>query len=318
MTDKEVKYKVLFSGDTHLSSRNYGGHFDYPKESLYYFEQLNKIAKEHNVTHDIRLGDFTFGKFHDLQYRADVEEQLRIANEQVNGNLYILKGNHDVSSTGMTEYEFYLKSGWFRGAENITLDNVNISMLNYGEHLIKNIIPPSSNTIDIVAGHGYFKFADTNLPNYGIAFDLDNKQDWFGVDLIILGHIHKFHKFKGLIVKDNIGHPTVVEYLNCPCRPSYLDDLDTTWHLFILSIFTDNSVSVEEIEVPLLPIEECFNIDKIREEKIASMQKKIDMKDIIQRVGSYTSSIGDPEIIINNMIDVEQKYRDKALELLKD
>lgn len=309
--------RVMFSGDTHLSSKNYGGHNDYPKESLHYFTRLNEIAKENKVTHDIRLGDFSYSNFTDLQYRLNVEEQLKIANEQVKGNLYILKGNHDISSKGMTEYEFYLKRGWFKGAEHITINSININMLNYGEQF-KPIIKPSSNTVDIVVGHDYYKFNDTQLPNYGNAIIINDKTEWFGVDLILLGHIHNYHKFKGLIVKDNVGHPTVVEYLNCPCRPSYTEDLDKDWHIFFLSIYADGTTSVEEYTEPLLNIDECFNFDKMNTEKISNMQKKVDISDIIQRVGGYTSAIGDPEVIIRSMEDVEEKYKEKALELLKE
>jgi hypothetical protein len=217
----------------------------------------------------------------------------------------------------MTEYEFYLQSKWFKPAENFTLGNVNISMLNYGE-VNKPIIKPSENTVDIIVGHNNFKFADTELPNYGIGIDIDNKTEWFGVDLILLGHVHNFHKFKGLIAKDGIGHPVVVEYLNCPCRPSYADDLDTEWHLFFLDIDEDNNTKVSEFTVPLLDLKECFNFDKMETEKVKSMQKRVDISDIIQRVGSYTSSIGDPEVLIQNMADVPDKYKQKALELLKD
>lgn len=308
------KYRVMFSGDTHLSSRNHGGHSDYAKESLYYFEKLNQIAKENKVTHDIRLGDFTYGKFHDLKYRLDVEEQLRIAKENVDGNLYIIKGNHDKSSTGMTEYEFYLKAGWFNGATNLTLGNVNINMVNYGETNTTKIIEPSNNTIDIIAAHEYMVFSDTQLPNYGTAIELDHKEDWYGVDMIVLGHIHNFHKFSGTMIKNGMGKRVVVEYLNCPCRPAYTEGLDETWHIMILNI--DEQVSVQELEIPLLELNECFDFDKMETEKMKSMQKKVDLSDIIQRVGNYSSMIGDPETIIRNMKDVDIRYRNKALELL--
>lgn len=312
-----VKYRIMFSGDIHLCSRNYGGHNNYPQESLHYFKRLNEIAKENNITHDIRLGDFTYGKFNDLQYRTDIEKELKKAKEQVNGNLYILKGNHDISSTGMTEYEFYLNAKWFNGSTNITIDNVNINMLNYGD-IEKPIIEPSKNSIDIIVGHDYYKFSDTQLPNYGNAIEIDNKIKWFGVDLILLGHIHNFHKFKGVIVKDGVGHPTVVEYLNCPCRPSYQEGLDEDWHLFFLDIMQDGTVKVNEYTEPLLNISECFNFDKMQTKKEVEEQKRIDLSDIIQRVGNYTSMTGDPEIVIQNMTDVEEKYKQKALELLRE
>ena len=306
----------MFSGDTHLSSRQYGGHNDYPKESLHYFTQLNQIAKDNNITHDIRLGDFSFYKFMDLQYRTQVEEQLKTANKQVNGNLYILKGNHDISSTGMTEYEFYLGGGWFRPATNITIDKVNISMLNYGEQF-KEILTPSRYTVDIIVGHDYYKFQDTQLPNYGNAIILDNKSDWYGVDLILLGHIHQYHKFKGSIIKDNKSYDTVVEYLNCPCRPSYQEGLDDKWHIFILNIYENHTVSVEELEIPLLSLSNSFNFAKIDTKKDTTAQKRIDLTEIIQRVGSYTNTIGDPEIAIRNMTDIDDKYKQKALDLLR-
>ena len=45
----ELKYRIMFTGDDHLSSRNYGGHYNYPKESLHYFNLLTDIAKKYGT-----------------------------------------------------------------------------------------------------------------------------------------------------------------------------------------------------------------------------------------------------------------------------
>ena len=83
--------RILIYGDIHLSSRNYGGHRDYPNESLSYFKDITRYTEELKATHLIGLGDFTFNRFNTLEYREKVERELNKQFELVSGNRYELK-----------------------------------------------------------------------------------------------------------------------------------------------------------------------------------------------------------------------------------
>ena len=47
---------ICVYGDPHLSSKNYGAHKNYPKESLELYGKIVEIAKKRNATHVIGLG----------------------------------------------------------------------------------------------------------------------------------------------------------------------------------------------------------------------------------------------------------------------
>ena len=109
--------KILIYGDIHLSSKNYGGHRDYARESLEYFKKITEAVEKHNISCLIGTGDFTFGRFHSLEYRKAVEDELEKQFKLTNGNRYELKGNHDSATYGMTEYEYYTYKGLLKKSE---------------------------------------------------------------------------------------------------------------------------------------------------------------------------------------------------------
>lgn len=314
--------RIIVYGDIHLSSKNYGGHKDYAKESLSYFKEITKAVEQYGATHLIGTGDLTFGRFQALEYRDAVEAELNKQYKLVQGNRYEVKGNHDSATYGMTEYEFYQQKGLLKKATNLTIGDVNISMVNNGEYKTTEIIKPSENTIDIVIAHDYFKFENTQLPNYGKAIILDNFEQWFGVDLLLCGHVHNHFEFTGDIIKDNRAHRMGVNYLGCMSRPSYREDLmDDIGHLVLLTIHEDGRLEIGDIEVELWPIEESFNLAKKEAEFLGGETEekrvKLDISDIVHDLDTYERVVGNPEDIIAAMPDLDERCKKKAIELLK-
>lgn len=318
--------KILLYGDIHLNSKNYGAHKDYKNESLEMFRNITKTAEEHGVTHIIGLGDFTYGRFHTLEYRDAVEKELERQLEITNGNRWEIKGNHDTATYGMTEYEYYLKKGMFKPAENIQIGNLNLSMVNYGEHRKTNIIAPEKNKMNVVVMHNFFKFEQTLMANYGSAYILDNFEPWFGVDYIFGGHIHKMAVTEGSIEKDGQSHNCSVMYLGCPCRPSYREGhMDEKGYYIIISVYQtmsdsdkDNGVVIEVIDFELPSITDTFTLEEKKQEAERLAQKRVDISDIVQKLDSHTKVVGEPEDKIMAMTNIDIEYRLKAIQLLKN
>lgn len=314
--------KIIIYGDIHLSSRNYGSHRDYPRETLEYFTKITETVEKEGATHLIGLGDLTYGKFHSLEYRKEVEEQLEKQYKLTRGNRYELKGNHDSATYGMTEYEFYLEKGLIKQSENLTIGNVNISMIDYGKHKKVDIITPDKEMVNIVLAHDYYKFRDTQLPNYGNAIELESMEEWFGVDLIICGHIHNYEKFSGLMLKGEGNQQqnkrTGVVYLGCMSRPSYREGfMQKEGTLGCITITEDLTVNYEELKIPLWELNKSFNLEQRAEEQ-TKKENKIDVTDIVKKINSHERRVGNPEDIIMAMENVDLKYRKKAIELLKE
>lgn len=311
----EALAKILIYGDIHLSDRNYGSHKEYPKESLYYFKNITKVAEEIGATHIIGLGDFTYGRFRTLEYRKEVEDELDKQNSLTGGNRYELKGNHDSATYGMTEYEYYLSSKKLKSSINLSIGNLNLMMIDYNKHRTKEHkgLYVDETKTNIVLMHDFFKFSNTNIADYGQAYILDNFEPWYGVDYIIGGHIHNHEIFRGKISKDNkVEKETVVHYLGCPCRPSYREGhMQDTGQYVILTVYEDK-VDYDIYEFDLWEIENSFNLGTIEEKVI----KRVDVSDIVHQLDTHQRVIGEPEEVINAMIDIDITVKNKAISLL--
>jgi predicted phosphodiesterase len=309
--------RILVEGDAHLSSKNRGAHRDYPNESLKYFNYVSELAKNYGCTHIVNLGDLTYGRFGTLEYRNLVDEAFRVRNEICNNNFYVIKGNHDSATYGQTEYEYYLNKGVFKGAENLVLGNCNINMVNFGEQDTAPINVDDEHT-NIVLTHGYFKFKSTELPPYGEPVILDEFEKWFGVNNIICGHIHKEHIFEGNMIKGDRAVKTTVHYLPCLSRPSYEADMPTVGAVDIIRVFDDSEPIITRVEIPLLPIEESFNLEQKVSETEHKERVSVDVSDIVKELSDFERVGGDPDNVIRNMEEVDIRYRNRALELLKE
>lgn len=319
-----VDSRVLVYGDIHLSSKNYGAHKNYAKESLSMFQNITKVAEELGVTHIIGLGDFSYGRFNTLEYRMAVERELNKQNELTNGNRYELKGNHDKASYGMTEYEYYIEKGLMKPSCNLVLGNANISMVNFGEHRKNQIIVPEEGKHNIVCMHDYFRFRDTQMPDYGQAIYLDEFEPWYGVDSIIGGHIHNYSQFRGSIANMSIhrSHEVLVTYLGCPCRPSYIKGHVQDYGVYsIITVGTDAS-GEQQVEESLYTFElwdetESFNLIKKEEAEALQALKRVDVSDIVKKLDTHERVSGDPEQAIMAMTGIKEEYKSKAIEFLR-
>lgn len=297
---------------------------NYAKESLDCYRKITEAVEQHGVTHLIGLGDFTYGRFNTLEYREAVETELVKQYKLVNGNHYELKGNHDSAGYGMTEYEYYIKKGLLNPSCNMTIGNVHFTMVDYGKtkQTAMNFGEPDT-SINVVLAHDYYRFKDSLLPNYGKCIELDNLESWFGADYLICGHIHNQHAFNGLIVKDIDGQPhghrMMVQYPGALTRPSYREGaMDEIGQLILLVIRDNGEMEYNVLDVDLLPLGESFNlaIKQIEKEKKAERQSRVDLSDIIKTLEEHNRNIGDPKQIIMSMDNIDDKYKNKAIELL--
>lgn len=316
--------RVLIYGDIHLSSKNYGAHNDYAKESLDCYRKITSVAEEVKATHLIGLGDFTYGRFHTLEYREAVEHELTKQYNLVNGNHYELKGNHDSAGYGMTEYEYYIKKGLLKPGVNLNIgETVHFTMVDYGKHLstVPNI-GEEGKSINVILSHDYLKFRDTRMPDFGKAIELDSFDKWFGADHIICGHIHNQFSFEGVITKtingETRGHRALVQYPGALARPVYREGhMDSVGNLVLLVIKVTGELEYEVLNVKLPTLEESFNLAVKEAEIKAKEEKRLDISDIINQLNSHERHVGNPEDIIMGIENVPEKYKLKAIELLK-
>lgn len=313
--------KIGIYGDMHLSSKNYGAHKDYPNESLEYFHDITEIVEKENITHLIGTGDFTFGRFHTNEYRLAVENELQKQFELTNGNRYELRGNHDEAGYGMTERDFYVTKGLMKPSTNLSIGNLNLTMVDYGKYndTIPNIVD-DANKINILIAHDYFKFKNTQMPNFGKYIELDNFEKWFGLDYLVCGHIHKDMEFDGNIIKNGMSHQVHVNYLGCMMRPAYRDGMmDEKGKMLIITLFDDGMMDIDTEYIQLWSLEDSFNLaqKEKQEQKKEEKAARVDISDIVKQLDTHDRNVGNPEEIIQSMQGIDDKYKNKAIDLLK-
>lgn len=307
-------YRILITGDMHLSSKNYGAHLNYPAETLEMFQFVTESLVQNDCGMLIGLGDLTYGRFHDLDYRLAIEHELDRQNELTNGNRYELKGNHDKLTSGTSEWEFYNKKGLLKNVPYIDTPCARLHLVNYGEELKELEIHP--NKKNVVFGHNYFKYASTVLPNYGEAIILDDFKTWQHVDLIVTGHIHDIITCKGFIIGDGDNRKEIpVIYLGCPNRPSYRKEgLDTQGKFLVLDC-SGPTLQVQEILFDLPDVEDVFLLTEPTNTKNEPL---VDVSDIVRELVAHEQVINDPEAIIDSMSNCSNKVKQKAKELYRE
>lgn len=315
--------RVGIIGDLHLSCSAYGGHNDYPNESLEYFSAVTKLTEERQLTHLIDTGDFTFGKFNKLEYRERVEEELEKQNKLTNGNRYQLYGNHDSATNGMTEHEYYIRRRLLKPSTKLKLGKLNIYMLDYrkdGIYTADDVnIADIGVSFNVGIAHQYFKFNDTRLPNFGESIILDDYSALYGTDYLICGHVHHSMGFSGSIAKDGMSHKCTVQYMGCMMRPAFREGLmDEVGQMTILTIHDDGKLEYDIADIPLWPLEKSFNLTAkaIQKAKKEEKEQRVDISDVVKQLASHNRNVGNPEDIINSMVNIDDKYKQKAISLL--
>lgn len=315
-----VLARIGIYGDMHLCSKNYGAHRDYPKESMEYFSKITETVQKRGITHLIGTGDFSFGRFHSNEYRLFVENELQKQYNLTNGNRYELHGNHDEAGYGLTERDFYVAKGLLKPSTNLTVGNLHITMVDYGkmDETVPNIIDNQDN-INIAVAHDYLKFKDTKLPNFGKGIDLDNYENWFGLDYLVCGHVHKDMEFEGNIIKDGMAHLVHVNYPGCMMRPAYREGvMDEKGKVVIITLFDDGKMDVDAEYIDLWSLDKSFNLEK-KQKQLAKKEEqaaRVDISDIVKQLDTHDRNVGSPEEIINAMSGIDSKYKDKAISLL--
>lgn len=314
--------RIGIYGDLHLSSKAYGAHRDYPKESLQYLRDITELTEKLGFTHLIGLGDLTYGRFHTLEYRNAVDAELSKQYALVKGNRYELFGNHDEASFGMTERDYYISKGLLKPSSALTIGNLHITMVDNGKYktTTPNIVD-SEDCINVILAHDYFKFNNSQTADFGKFIPLDNMESWFGADCLICGHIHKIMNFEGYITRNNTEvHKLQVYYPGCMMRPAYREGyMDDIGQVIYLTLFDDGKMDIDTAQMQLWSLSDSFNLEEKEKEKATEAEKRnrVDISEVVKQLDMHDRNVGNPEDIIASLDGIDERYKSKAIELLK-
>jgi len=314
--------KVLVYGDIHLGTRNRAKHRSYPDESLHYFEFITEQAEKLNVDAIVGLGDISYGNFNNLKFREIVEELLDRQMKQTKGQRYELRGNHDITGSGYSEYDFYTSRGKLKTATQLVGNEVVIDMLEYGDPAKYTaeggmVINQNKNKRHIVLCHDFLRFRESKITGYGDAYIIEELAGFKGADWIICGHIHDMLSDRGMVKG---GNDCVLFYPGSMPRPVTKGDvMEKAAILVIDTDVAEDYVSIYEVD--LLPVEVSYDLQRVEKSKAEQMRKQelvlatTELRNAVRNISPNGTRRTAYDIISDNK-QVSIEVRDKALQYL--
>ncbi len=287
--------------DLHISDVFNGQHVDYLQNCIDCLGMITNHIRDSKLTHLFLLGDIIGQNEKNLKQRSTLlilmrtlqewnnmtrnnyleelykrlqegkisEEFYRKEKETNTGNVYSVKGNHDMGNS-ITDFEMFVNLGLIKVEDTVDVDYVRFHLVNYGEERRTLLIDESKNNIALVHNNIMVE-GITTWYRGGHGIEMSTLTNFKGVELIVAGHIHD-PSIK--IVYGNIEDTDVaLFYPGNITRPRYEANI---WEkAFGIYISTEDveGLTLEQKVFNLKPSSELFRktFDDISEEEIEQM-----------------------------------------------
>lgn len=325
--------RVLIFGDLHISSSFSGQHKNYQYECYYNMDKIISIVAKEKASAVIFLGDLVGvneKNIRDRQFLMRTQNFFKVLNQATNGNVYSVKGNHDMGD--FTDFDFFEGLGYIKNPKYINYygrkpgskkdDGLEIRfhLVNYGdEHKSLKLASSNDCASDVVLGHcDYYIEGVTNWYSAGSNVELSKLDNYQGVALVFSGHIHipsDEMLFTTLKNGDSIG----LFYLGSPARVT--ERFDDCWYLAFEYTKSDSedewSTSYDSIFMGLEPADEVFypKEDFIEDESEEALRENESAKltDIVKEIMDSRIMTGD----LNHQIDIVPGVRKEVKDIAK-
>lgn len=225
--------EIFVFGDLHLSSSYEGQHIDYLLDCYKNMDIISNIVSEGKPSAVVFLGDIVGVRernIRDRQFLMRVIMFFEALNNITSGNVYSVKGNHDMGD--FSDFDFFVGLGLIK--HPMYLDyyvekshEIRFHFVDYGsESCALDLAEYASN---VVLGHSdYFIEGVTNWYSAKSGVELSTLDNMCGVVLVVSGHIH--------VPSDQILYTTLKDgssvglfYPGSPSRTA--ERFDDCWYL---------------------------------------------------------------------------------------
>lgn len=301
-TAKVVGDKVLFFGDLHMSSTFEGQHKAYLQECYENMEIIKDICDKEKPSAIVFAGDINGVNEQNIRDRQFFMRELQwftYLNSLTNGNVYSVKGNHDVGD--FTDFDFLVGLNLLKNPRYLdfyVIDEntgnekleVRFHLVNYGyEHAKLNLTAEGDLASNVVFGHNdYYIDGVTNWYSAKNGVELSKLDNFCGVDLVFSGHIHI--PSNGEICYTNLpdGNTIGLFYPGSPSRVA--DRYDNCWYVSFYYSKESGATEYNASLMGLRPASEIFYpkedfelgegseeemIDREQSEKLTALVKEI-------------------------------------------
>lgn len=262
----------LVFGDIHYDDGFVGRHHNYWENLIDVTNRIQNVIEEEKPDFVVFVGDL-IGVRRGVSTLKDRNALLFVAKFlQSITNCIVVKGNHDYSET--SDYEFLSSLGIFKSSRQIgnTIEFTNphastpcyIHCVDYGQENEALQIKEGAHNIGIMHNEFYVKGKEQQMYSQS-AIELSSKRNFFGLDIILSGHIHT--PTNGMIdFNFQDGFDSAFANIGCPSRPSYGELYNHVWYIALEYTSDGDSKDWElgfrQEVLHLKPYEEIFRPDE--------------------------------------------------------
>ena len=316
--------KVLIIGDLHISDRFSGRHINYLENCFDCLDMIEKSIVDNNITHLICLGDWIgIGLAEkNLKERSSLLRLIQVLqkwNKLLNGNVYSLKGNHDIGKN-MTDYDFFVTMGLLKYVPQLDLGSCRFHLFNYGEET--RTIYVDNDKYNIGCFHSNLLIEGlTTWYKGGVGVELSSLKNLYGVNMAIAGHIHNPSM---RLVSTSIGDSDIsLFYPGCPTRPRLEPNM---WDRAYGVVITTDEVETQMdlINYELKPLEEVFTTLEEDPTKGIDDEESVPfdletLNEILNELQYFNVNSGQDYVSqIKRVAGLDKKAADIALKYLED
>lgn len=250
--------KILIIGDLHISDRFSGRHKDYLENCFDCLDMIEKSIVDNKITHLICLGDWIgIGLAEkNLKERRSLLRLIQVLqkwNKLLNGNVYSLKGNHDIGKN-MTDYDFFITMGLLKNVSQLDIGSCRFHMFNYGEETRPIVVDTDKYNVGCFHTNLLIEGLTTWYRG-GVGVELSSLKNLYGISMAVAGHIHNPSL---RLVSTSIGDSDIsLFYPGCPTRPRLEPNMwDTCYGVVFTTDELDTQMDV--ITYDLKPLDEVF------------------------------------------------------------
>lgn len=317
---------VITIGDIHLSDKFQGQHISYIDNCRRVMARILEMAHSHKDVSVIFLGDL-FGvserRFTTREFLKEVMDFFEELNSHTHKRVFSVKGNHDISHHGMSDFDFFVSLGLLQTPATIDYTpgdaGIRFHLISYGQE--RRELPFSDTLVNVGLAHNDFGLpgvASSGWFHGDKAFDLESLTNFNRLRMLLSGHIHTPSPEPAYVNYEVDGdtNECLLYYPGCPTRVSErFDDCNA-----IVFSLDNGSVSFDTMSFNLIPVSEEFH-DKVEEDLTAKGIDDDTQEALMEIVGNLQSNTGLLEgniiSIIQSRIDIPESVKTLALSFLE-
>lgn len=282
---------ILVFGDLHFYDGIVGYHKNYEENTINVMRSITETVESGLEDIDKDSGEelyvvFTMDlsgvktsakKFRTKNYALRVYQFFNNLNRLTNGNVYGIRGNHDISTTDISELDYLIGTGQVKVVDyfDSDIDSTRLHMFSYGDRLDSATLHEQH--LNIAVTHLNLGMEGVQFPFYAGEPTMVESTCLRDMDMIFGGHIHNPVSTVGRAMES--GKSCCLAYLGCPTRPAYDKNL---WNHYFVGVVSHGEYFLHEVKLP--DWEDVFDLTALEDPEVFTEYGNVENEDLLKLV----------------------------------